>query len=188
MFLNSHWFKNGQPSKLEGRKKVRLSKEDGFRRLWRLAIFEPVGVQRHNVPHFKGLISADSNPRAQGHDGTFTFCHALVKKSILHLEMATVPFFLNTAVFFVMTILIIDKNRTNKHKKVFFKRLPNAWTALKRQKNIGFVPVVYSKAHKNTNEIVFSQVRARTRYTEPIAPWVRMVDKHSIVWLKNLFN
>ena len=56
MFLNSHWFKNGQPSKLEGRKKVRLSKEDGFRRLWRLAIFEPVGVQRHNVPHFKGLI------------------------------------------------------------------------------------------------------------------------------------
>ena len=24
--------------------------------LWRLAIFKPVGVQRHNVPHFKGLI------------------------------------------------------------------------------------------------------------------------------------
>ena len=58
-----------------------------------------MGVQRHNVPHFKGLISADSNPRAQGHDGTFTFCHALVKKSILHLEMATVRFFLNTAVY-----------------------------------------------------------------------------------------
>ena len=57
-----------------------------------------MGVQRHNVPHFKGLISADSNPRAQERDGTFTFCHALVKKSILHLEMATVPFFLNTAV------------------------------------------------------------------------------------------
>ena len=57
-----------------------------------------MGVQRHNVPHFKGLISADSNPRAQERDGTFTFCHALVKKSILHLEMATVPFFLNMAV------------------------------------------------------------------------------------------
>ena len=27
-----------------------------FFELWRLAIFEPVGVQRHNVPHFKGLI------------------------------------------------------------------------------------------------------------------------------------
>ena len=24
--------------------------------LWRLAILEPVGVQRHNIPHFKGLI------------------------------------------------------------------------------------------------------------------------------------
>ena len=27
MSLNSHWFKNGQPSNLEDRKKVRLSKE-----------------------------------------------------------------------------------------------------------------------------------------------------------------
>ena len=27
MSLNSHWVKNGQPSKLEERKKVRLSKE-----------------------------------------------------------------------------------------------------------------------------------------------------------------
>ena len=27
MSLNSHWFQNGQPSKLEERKKVRLSKE-----------------------------------------------------------------------------------------------------------------------------------------------------------------
>ena len=33
MSLNSHWFQNGQPSKLE-----------------------PVDVQRHNVHHFKGLI------------------------------------------------------------------------------------------------------------------------------------
>ena len=27
MSLNSHWFQNGQPSKLEEQKKVRLSKE-----------------------------------------------------------------------------------------------------------------------------------------------------------------
>ena len=27
-----------------------------FFQLWRLAILVPVGVQRHNVPHFKGLI------------------------------------------------------------------------------------------------------------------------------------
>ena len=86
MFLNSHWFKNGQPSKLEGRKKVRLSKEDGFRRLWRLAIFEPVGVQRHNVPHFKGLIVLYSIQGVQVHDGTFSFCHAQKKKATLLLE------------------------------------------------------------------------------------------------------
>ena len=24
--------------------------------IWRTAILEPVGVQRHNVPHFKGII------------------------------------------------------------------------------------------------------------------------------------
>ena len=51
--------------------------------LWRLAIFEPVGVQRHKVPHFKGLISANLNLRAQGCDSTFTFCHVLLKKAIL---------------------------------------------------------------------------------------------------------
>ena len=66
-------------------KKVRLSKEDGFRQLWRLAILEPVGVQRHNVPHFKGLIMLYLDFEAQGRDSTFTFFHALLKKAILHL-------------------------------------------------------------------------------------------------------
>ena len=70
-----------------------------FFQLWWLAIFEPVGVKRHNVPHFKGLISAHLNPRSQGCDSTFTFCHFLLKMSILPLKMATVRFFLNTAVF-----------------------------------------------------------------------------------------
>ena len=63
MSLNSHWFQNGQPSKLEEQKKVRLSKESILRqnfrsyfKLWRPASLEPLGVQRHNVPHFKGLI------------------------------------------------------------------------------------------------------------------------------------
>ena len=116
--LNSHWFQNVQPSKLNNRKKGRFStKADGgyfglfwkwcchalqlvscqctsikpfkwgtqrfwastgskmtsrqswtmsvlvvkwtvflFFQLWQPAILEPVGVQRHNVPHFKGLI------------------------------------------------------------------------------------------------------------------------------------
>ena len=31
------------------------------------------------------------NPRAQGHDSTFTICHALVKKAILEGKRATVP-------------------------------------------------------------------------------------------------
>ena len=28
----------------------------------------PLGVQKRNLPHFKGLISANCNPRAQGHE------------------------------------------------------------------------------------------------------------------------
>ena len=35
---------------------------------------------------------------AQGRGSTFTFCHARLKKVILHLKMATVWFDLNTAV------------------------------------------------------------------------------------------
>ena len=57
-----------------------------------------VASQHNNVPHFKGLISAHLNPRAQGCDSAFTFCHVLMKNSILHQKMATVRFFLNTAV------------------------------------------------------------------------------------------
>ena len=60
--------------------------------LWRLAIFEPVGVQRHNVPHFKGLIMLYLDFEAQGRDSTFTFCHVLLKKAILLHKMATVQF------------------------------------------------------------------------------------------------
>ena len=59
---------------------------------------EPLGVRERNVPHFKGLISANLNPRAQGRDSNFTFYHTLLKKAILHLKMATVRFGLNTAV------------------------------------------------------------------------------------------
>ena len=45
--LNSQWFRNDKPSKLEVRKKVRFSKENGlfsYFQLWRLVIPEPVGV------------------------------------------------------------------------------------------------------------------------------------------------
>ena len=54
----------------------------------RLIFLEPLGVHRHYVPHLKGLISGNLEPRAQGHDGNFIFCHALVEKAILHLKEA----------------------------------------------------------------------------------------------------
>ena len=40
-------------------------------------ILEPLGVQRRYVPHFKGLISGNLEPTAQGRGRTFTLCHAL---------------------------------------------------------------------------------------------------------------
>ena len=57
-----------------------------------------MGVQRHNVPHFKGLIMLYLDFEAQGRGSTFTFCHAHLKKAILLFKMARVPFDLNTAV------------------------------------------------------------------------------------------
>ena len=53
-----------------------------FFQLWRLAILKPVGVHRHNVPHFKGLIMLNLDFEAQGHGSTFTLCHAHLKKAI----------------------------------------------------------------------------------------------------------
>ena len=54
----------------------------------RLVLLEPSGVRERNVPHLKGLINANLNPRAEWHDSTFTFCHALLKKAILHHKRA----------------------------------------------------------------------------------------------------
>ena len=62
-----------------------------FFQLWQLVFLEPLGVPECNVPHFKGLISANLNLIAQGHGGTFTFCHALFKKAILHLKIGYRP-------------------------------------------------------------------------------------------------
>ncbi len=63
-----------------------------------MAIFEPVGVQRHNVPNFKGLIMLYLDFDGQGRGSTFTFCHGHLKKAILLHKMARVRFDLNTAV------------------------------------------------------------------------------------------
>ena len=69
-----------------------------FVQLWRLVFLEPAGVQGPNVPHFKGLICDYMELTAQGRDSTFTFRHALLKKAILHLKRANMPFFLSICV------------------------------------------------------------------------------------------
>ena len=48
-----------------------------------LAFLEPLGVQRRNVPHFKGLIYAKLELEVQRRDSTFTICQPLLKKTIL---------------------------------------------------------------------------------------------------------
>ena len=52
-----------------------------------MVFLEPLGVQRHYVPHFKDLISGKVELEAKGRDSTFTFCHALLKKTILHYKI-----------------------------------------------------------------------------------------------------
>ena len=55
MSLNFQWFQNYTASKLNNRKNVRFHTKTDVQ-LWRLIILEPVEVQRHTVPRFKGLI------------------------------------------------------------------------------------------------------------------------------------
>ena len=52
--------------------------------IWQLVFWEPLGVNRRNVPHFKDLIYAKEELEGQGRDSTFTLCHALWKQAILH--------------------------------------------------------------------------------------------------------
>ena len=66
--------------------------------LWRLIFLEPLRVKRHYVSHFKGLISAKVELEAQGRDSTFTICHTLLKKAILHYKRALASFVLSTTV------------------------------------------------------------------------------------------
>jgi len=68
MSLNSNRIQNYQLSKLEVRKKmsVLVVKRMFFSnvQLWRLVFLDPVGVQRHIVPHFNGLINPDWNQKS----------------------------------------------------------------------------------------------------------------------------
>ena len=63
-----------------------------------MVFLEPLGALRRYVPHFKGLIYAKVDLEAQGRDSTFTICHALWKKAILHLKRGFVQTHLLTTV------------------------------------------------------------------------------------------
>ena len=52
--------------------------------LWRLVIFEPVGVQRPYVPHLKALICGYLEPEVQGRGSTLSIDHALLKIGVLY--------------------------------------------------------------------------------------------------------
>ena len=99
--LNSNWFQNGKPSKLKDWKNVCFTIEtDSFFifQLWRLAILEPVGVQRPNVPHFKGLIKPNWNqkrPRAWHH---FYYGSRPLEKGHFTLKKGFVAFVLSRTV------------------------------------------------------------------------------------------
>ena len=61
----------------------------------RLTLTEPpLGVQRRNVPHFKGLIMLYLDFEAQERDSSFTLHHAHLKKAVLHQKMAIGPLLL----------------------------------------------------------------------------------------------
>ena len=49
---------------------------------------EPLRVQRRFVPQFKGLISGNLEPTAQGRDSTFTLRYALLKNAIVEVDRA----------------------------------------------------------------------------------------------------
>ena len=66
--------------------------------LWRTAILKPVGVQRHNVHHFKGLIVLYLDSRSSRAWQHFYLLPRPLEKAILLHKMDTVWFFVNTFV------------------------------------------------------------------------------------------
>ena len=79
-----------------------------------------MGVQRRHVPHFKGLIYAKVDLEAQGRDSTFTICHALVKKAILHLKRGFVQTHLLTIVHVSVSLVQFCRNNVLFYERTFF--------------------------------------------------------------------
>ena len=70
---------------------VRKWKIFSFFQLWRIVFLESVGGQRHNVPHFKGLVMLYLDFEAQRRHSTFTFLHVPLKQAFLEGKMAKCP-------------------------------------------------------------------------------------------------
>ena len=101
---------NHQSSTIE--KKVHFRKKRTFFsivQIWWLAILEPVGVQRPNVPHFKGLIKPDWNqkrPRAWHH---FYYGSRPLEKGHFTLKKGFVPFVLSRTVCTVVATSVLTR-------------------------------------------------------------------------------
>ena len=67
-----------------------------------------VGVHSRYVSHFKGLICAKVDLETQGHGITFTLCHALLKKGILHHKIAFFRFVFSTTVLQLIPLDLLD--------------------------------------------------------------------------------
>ena len=86
MSLNSDWFKKVRLSKdfltYLDELLFRTSKFCGwpFLNHWKLRDI------MYLIFDFKGLIYVKVDLEAQGHDSSFTICHSLLKKDILHLK------------------------------------------------------------------------------------------------------
>ena len=90
------------------KKSVFSSKTNDFLnfQLWRLVFFDPVGVQRHNVPQIKGLIKPDWNQKRPRRDSTISLYHTLLKKRRFIGKRAIVRRLLSLAVCVVVSDLL----------------------------------------------------------------------------------
>ena len=71
-----------------------------------MVFLEPLGAQRRYAPHFKGLISVKVELEAQGHDSTFIFSHALLKKAILQYKIEFGRRLLNRTVSYILGFIL----------------------------------------------------------------------------------
>ena len=85
-----------QPSKLNNQKtSILLLKRTFFSniQLWRMVFFNPVGIQKRTVSHFKGLFKTFKMRYSMFLYSNWIGLHVHFKKAILHLKRATVSLY-----------------------------------------------------------------------------------------------